>query len=334
MRILLERSPQVRIKLILDGTGAIFDPEGMRREELERIVLRHDADAFDPALLHPGGFILYRQQQRTDGLRQLFKRVVCTTAGPEEQWVTLDEFHREFGNLLFSVPTDLFIPAGGRPETIDKDNWPRFFREDGTPMTRAIVEGANSFITPEARIQMQRRGIVIMRDASANKCGVISSSYEIIANLLLTEEEFLANKERYVADVIEILEKRAEDEARLIFRRHRDPGCTLLCTEISDAISHEINAHYARLFSFFQKRPHLCDEPLFRQAICNHLPHILADEYRERIASLPPKYLYAILAAEIASSLVYCGDREADFEEMLKGHLARNFAAPCHAPQT
>ena len=45
-----------------------------------------------------------------------------------------------------------------------------------------------------------------MRDASANKCGVISSSYEIIANLLLSTDEFLAEKGRYVADVLEILE--------------------------------------------------------------------------------------------------------------------------------
>ena len=323
MRIMLERCPQIRIKLILDGTGAIFDPEGMARDELQRIVLTSDLDAFAPDKLHPGGFILYCRQQRTEGLRELFKRVVCTASGLEEQWVTLDEFHREFGNLLFSVPTDLFIPAGGRPETIDKNNWARFIREDGTPTTQVIIEGANSFITPEARLQMQRRGIAIMRDASANKCGVISSSYEIIANLLLSESEFLDNKERYVEDVLAILEKRAEDEARLIFRRHREPGSNFLFTEISDAISQEINAHYARLFNFFQKRPELCAEPLFQQTIKNHLPQILADEYGDRIRTLPAKYQFAILAAEIASSLVYCGDREADYEEMLRSHLGR-----------
>jgi len=328
LRILLERCPQVRIKLMLDGSGAIFDPEGMRHEELQRILLKHDLDAFDPGVLHPGGFILYSQQHRTDGLRELFKRVVSTGAGCEEQWVTMDEFHREFGNLLFSVPTDLFIPAGGRPETIDKDNWHRFFREDGAPTTRAIVEGANSFITPEARIQMQRRGIVIMRDASANKCGVISSSYEIIANLILSEQEFLDHKERYVKDVLEILEKRAEDEARLIFRRHREAGSSFVYTEISDAISQEINVHYARLFTFFQRHPHLCAEPLFQSAILSHLPRILREDafFCTRISTLPAKCLYAILAAEIASSLVYGGDREAEFEEMLKGHLTRNFA--------
>jgi glutamate dehydrogenase len=328
LRIILGRCPGARIKLMLDASGAIFDPEGMRHEELGRLLLQNDLDAFDPGALHPGGFILYRGERRTEGLRELYKRVVSTGLGVEEQWVTTDQFHREFGNLLFSVPTDLFIPAGGSPGTIDKDNWQRFFREDGTPTTRAIVEGANSFITPEARDQMQRRGIIIMRDASANKCGVISSSYEIIANLLLSEAEFLQHKDRYVQDVLEILEQRARDEARLIFRRHAEPGSNCSYTEISDAISQEINGHYARLFSFFQRNPELCGEPLFQRAILSHLPRMLREDagYRDRIGRLPPKCLYAILAAEIASSLVNCGDREDDFKETIQGHLTRNFA--------
>jgi glutamate dehydrogenase len=48
--------------------------------------------------------------------------------------------------------------------------------------------------------------------------------------------------------------------------------------------------------------------------------------FRARIGTLPAKCLYAIIAAEIASSLVYHGDRETDFEEMLRGHLTRNFS--------
>ena len=91
-------------------------------------------------------------------------------------------------SLAFTVQADLFIPAGGRPETIDRENWERYLLPDGTPSARAIVEGANSFITPEARVQLQRKGVIIMRDASANKCGVISSSYEIIANLTARRE--------------------------------------------------------------------------------------------------------------------------------------------------
>jgi glutamate dehydrogenase len=192
---------------------------------------------------------------------------------------------------------------------------------------RAVIEGANSFITPAARTELQKRGIVIMRDASANKCGVISSSYEIIANLLMTEKEFFAHKECYVADVLQILEKRAEDEARLIFRRRHECGGAKLYREISAEISSEINAHYARLFNFFQEHPGLSEEPLMRRAILAHLPRLIVERprYRGRIKTLPAKYLAAIMASEIASSLVYRGDRKADFMEMLTGHLRRNF---------
>jgi glutamate dehydrogenase len=276
--------------------------------------------------LAPGGFMLFRSGRRTEGLRELFRKVVRTAEGLSEEWISLDEFSREYSDLVFTVPADLFIPAGGRPESIDQGNWQQFLQPDGTPSSRVIVEGANSFITPEARVQLQRRGVVIMRDASANKCGVISSSYEIIANLLLSEKEFLDHKEDYVADVLAILEKRACDEARLILRRRLEPGCNLLYTEISDAISQEINALYARLFKFFQNNPGLCLQPLFRRAILNHLPRLLRETaaFRQRIKKLPPKYLYAILAAEIASSMVYQGNREADFAEMIKGHLQRN----------
>jgi len=327
MRLLLDRSPQVQIRLVVDGTGALFDPSGADHAALRRIVLKKDLDAFDPEALHEGGFLLCRNVRRTEGLRELYRKVVRTERGLEEQWLTVDEFNREFGSLAFTVPADLFIPAGGRPETIDAGNWHRFLLADGTPSARAIVEGANSFVTPEARLELQRQGVVILRDASANKCGVISSSYEIIANLLMTEKEFLANKERYVADVLQILEQRAADEARLIFRRKSEPGCTQLWTEISAALSQEINAHYARLFAYFQQNPQLCDEPLFRRAIEAHLPRLLRENsrYRRRIKDLPAKYRYAILASEIASSLVYRGDREADFLEMLRGHLLRNF---------
>jgi len=325
MRIMLERCPLARIKLIIDGNAALFDPDGADHAELHRIVLVHDLDAFEPNRLHPGGFMLFRSSRRTEGLRELYRKVLRTTDGIVEEWISLDEFSREYSQLVFTVPADLFIPAGGRPETIDRSTWQQFLLADGTPSARVIVEGANSFITPEARVQLQKSGAVIMRDASANKCGVISSSYEIIANLLLSEREFLDHKERYVADVLEILAKRAEDEARLILRRKREPGCTHFYTEISDAISQEINALYARLFAFFQGHAELCLQPLYRQAILKHLPRLLRDTpaYRQRIRKLPAKYIYAILAAEIASSMVYQGNREADFAGMIKGHLQR-----------
>ena len=113
------RCPKAAIRLILDGTGALFDPAGADREELSRIVLQGDADAFRPGKLNPGGFLLYRTERRTEGLRELFRRVDRTEEGLRESWVTADEFNKEFEELIFTVPADLFIPAGGRPETVD-----------------------------------------------------------------------------------------------------------------------------------------------------------------------------------------------------------------------
>ncbi|MCJ7499180.1 NAD-glutamate dehydrogenase [bacterium] len=329
IRLLLDRCPKVKINLILDGSGALFDPAGAHRTELRRILFKGDIDSFRPSRLHKGGFILYRNHQKKDGITVSFKRVSQTGKGLEEKWVSLDEFYQEYEDLIFSTKADLFIPAGGRPETVDEENYSRFFAADGSPTAQAIVEGANSFITPGARERLQEQGVVIMRDSSANKCGVISSSYEVIANLLMSDEEFLAEKEQYVSDVIEILNKRAADEARLILARHRDSDGTRLYTEISDDISREINAHYSRLFEMFRKNPELCNDKLLRKALLNHLPRLIrvSRKYRNRLNEIPEKYRYAIMASEIASSLVYKSNRETDFVDRIRGHLKRVYTS-------
>lgn len=67
--------------------------------------------------------------------------------------------------------------------------------------------------------------------------------------------------------------------------------------------------------------------PLFQDE--QHLPKFLVEtkRFRSRIKNLPPKYRYAILASELASSLVYRGDSEANFVEMLRGHARRCLAS-------
>jgi glutamate dehydrogenase len=325
LRIMLERCPGVQVRLILDGTAALYDPNGINHVELRRIVLANDLDAFNPEFLGEGGYIVYRTGRRVEGLKESHRKVMRIADGLVEEWLDIDDFNRLYNNLVFTVKADLFIPAGGRPETIDDQNWRSFLSENGVPSSGVIIEGANSYITPEARIQLQKSGVVLMRDASANKCGVISSSYEIIANLLLSEREFMEQKERYAGDVLAILEKRAADEARLILRRWKESGGTLLYSEISETISQNINSYYTRLFEFFSARPELCLQAPFRQAVLSHLPRMLQESatYRKRIRKLPQKYLCAILAAEIGSSLVYSGSRDADFEDMIRRHLAR-----------
>lgn len=325
LRLLLERCPGAAVPLILAGSGAAYDPEGLDRAELARLALHEDITGFDPARLGPGGFLLFRRERRQEGLRELYRKVLRTTTGVEEEWLTSDEFNREFDTLIFRVPTELFIPAGGRPETIDESNWEGFFDAEGAPTCRAVVEGANSFLTPGARDGLQSRGVIVLRDASANKCGVISSSYEIIANLLMSDAEFLDRKAIYVAQVLSILEQRAEQEARLIFRRHRLGGPGRTYTEISAALSHEINDHYAALFTFFEERPKLAASPLFRKVLLRHLPPLVAEDpvLRRRLSRLPGKIRSAILAVEVATSRVYRGDWQSDPEAALGDYAKR-----------
>ncbi|MEZ5536117.1 MAG: NAD-glutamate dehydrogenase [Thiolinea sp.] len=326
MRLLLERCPQVQIKLIVDGSGAIFDPLGLDHEALSAIVLKTDLDAFDSEALHTGGYIIYRNQQRQEGIRTLYRKLIQTADGLEEHWISTDEFYKTYNNLVFTVDADLFIPAGGRPETIAAHNVEQFFDAEGHPSAKVIVEGANSFITPDARMTLQNRGVVIMRDASANKCGVISSSYEIIANLMLSEEEFLSNKERYVSDVIDILNRMAEQEANLIIQRHEKEGDSRLTyTEISNQLSREINNHYAKMFSFFQSRPELIKDSRYRNAMLKHLPALISENniFRERLDQLPDKVKYAILASKLASGMVYFSDDNLIYEDIIEAQLKR-----------
>jgi len=50
---------------------------------------------------------------------------------------------------------------------------------------------ANLFVTQNARLQLERHGVVLYRDSSANKGGVTSSSMEVLAGMSLNDEQFL-----------------------------------------------------------------------------------------------------------------------------------------------
>ena len=328
MRLLYERSKRVKVVLVVSGTGILYDPNGLDKREMKRIILKGNIDSFRPEKLGEGGMALYSRIKKSEGLRELYKKVVKLDGKTKELWVTTDAFHQEFDNMIFTVDADLFIPAGGRPETVDENNWQKFFGENGEPSCRVITEGANSFFTPKAREELQRRGIMDIRDASANKCGVISSSYEIIANLLMDDKEFLEHKDAYVKDVLAILVKRASSEANLILSRHRGAGeVQPLWTEISRAISDEINSQYAKLFEYFSSRPELVDAKIFKGVYEAHLPRFVSRsvKFRRRIKGLPFKVRCAILASEIATTLVYEGGWESDFDALLNQYVKEHF---------
>ena len=277
-----EYGENARVVAIADGFGAAVDPEGLNWPELLRLFHESESIAkFNPRLLshHEGAFVI-----KADTAENIRKR----------------------NSLHFAVSADVFIPAGGRPYTVNDKNWQQFF-VDGKPTARAVVEGANIFFTAEAREQLQKSGILNIKDSSANKCGVICSSYEIIASLVLSPQEFLQIKDVYVEEVLEILRQKADQEAKLLFQEYALLGGRKSLVELSMAISRQINEITDVILEYFssQQDQILADE-LYQQLVYRHCPPVLVEKYRERILKrLPGSHQIAILSAYIASYIVY-----------------------------
>eukprot|EP00466_Bigelowiella_natans_P013511 jgi/Bigna1/40131/e_gw1.39.81.1 len=176
---------------MVDHRACVEDPEGLNMEELLRLVDNDlDLSHFDEKRLSSSGSLHTRST--ADG------RAMC------------DSMHNR-------VESDAFLPAGGLPNTIRMNNWQNFLVDGKKPSSKLIVEAANIFIEQEARVKLTESGVLIVKDSSANKCGVICSSMEIIANLLMDEDEFLTFREEYVEDVLNHLRLLAKMEADVMF---------------------------------------------------------------------------------------------------------------------
>lgn len=273
-----EYGERAKIVGISDGSGALEDPNGIDHEELLRLVRASEpVGAFDPARLSPKGRLT--RVEAPDGVRMrntLHNRVVA----------------------------DAFVPAGGRPQTLNSHNWQEHLLPDGTPSSRVIVEGANLFLTPEARKLLGERGVLVLKDSSANKCGVICSSFEITAAHLLSEGEFLANKKTFVPQVIERLQELARREAELLFReRGHHPG--VLLPELSVRLSKEMNRAADAIALYLESvtpEEHALGDGLVRE----HLPPILRTLAEARLDErMPVAYWRSIVAKSLAARIVY-----------------------------
>jgi glutamate dehydrogenase len=276
-----EYGEKARVVAMSDGHGAAFDPEGLDWEELLRLADEEkDICAFDSARLKGEGAL-----------------VSCIL---HEDGVRLrDTMHNR-------AAADLFIPAGGRPETINAKNW-RDYLHGEEPSSRAIVEGANIFLSQEARDRLEERGVLIVHGASANKTGVICSSYEILAGLTLSDEEFLEVKERYVAEVLEILAERARAEARLLLREYKACGGCRPLTAISLDLSREIN-HLADVIRLTLEKDlrELSRDPEFYSLALSYCPPVLSERFAGRFAErVPMAHQFALVSAYAASKVVY-----------------------------
>jgi glutamate dehydrogenase len=261
-----------------DGSGVGEDPEGLDHAELLRLFNEGlPIASFDRKKLSAKGRVVSVDEPEGAQLRNtMHNRLV----------------------------TDAFVPGGGRPATIHEGNWQEFLTADGKPSTQVISEGANLFLTPGAREELCKRGATIIKDSSANKCGVICSSYEISACMVLTDEEFLSIKDTYVAQVLERLRELARVEGEFLMRAAKThPELSL--PKISVELSKVINTTAAAIAAGVPSWP-AEDRELAKQMIRDHLPKVLFEFAGERVwSSLPGSYQTWIIANRLASSIAY-----------------------------
>jgi len=267
-----------RVVGIADGSGCAEDPNGLDLQELLSLFERGlPIGAFDQAKLSPQGRL-------------------ATISEPDGAHLRNTMHNR--------VVADAFVTAGGRPNTIHEKNWSEFLLPDGRPSSPLIVEGANLFVSPQARRLLSEAGVLIIKDSSANKCGVICSSYEIVACMLVDEATFVRIKPTYVEQVLVKLREFAHREAVLLMSEYRR-NPTIPSPETSVQLSRVINRAAEAIGSAMGPWPE-SDMLLARALVIDHLPPILLETVGDRLwTDLPAPYLRWTIAQALASRIVY-----------------------------
>ncbi len=284
---------------IVDASGVAYDPCGLHRAELLRLATeRKTICHFNRDRLSDQGFLV-----TVDDRDVRLPNGVAVSNG--------EQFRNRF-HLLPFVCADLFVPCGGRPRSINIGNWRELLGQDGRPRFKAIIEGANLFVTQEARLRLEESGIIVIKDASANKGGVISSSLEVLASLALTDDEYEALmcarngaepgfRRRYIEEIIDRIRQLARLEYEALKRDSQETGTPR--SSVSDLLSRKINL----LADAIRKSDLSGEEALVRAVFNDYCPRVLCETVGlDRILQrLPANYVRAIVASRIASSYLY-----------------------------
>jgi glutamate dehydrogenase len=288
-----------RILSIVDGSGVLSDPAGLDRRELSRLAReRKTVEHFRRERLSREGFFV----------------------GIKDQDITLPDGETVESGLNFrngfhlhpKFAADLFIPCGGRPSSITINNWQNYLDDKGRPRFKIIVEGANLFITQQARLRLEEKGVIIYKDASANKGGVTSSSLEVLASLALTDKEYeelmcvkrghvSPFRKKYVSQILEIIRENARLEFDIIWKENETRKIPRPI--LTDLISEKIN-----LIKDAVGRSDLVnDRAFFKKVAACCIPRALIEEigFSKIVKRVPMAYLRALFASELASRYVY-----------------------------
>jgi len=296
-----------KLLAITDVSGTIFDPKGLDLKELVKLFKEEKPLRHYPAKkLHDGGMLLDIDVKKEKSAYQTL--TLCyRKQGTKlvEDWLSGNETTYLYSNNLHQVKTDIFIPGGGRARTLNNNNYKNFLDSEGVPTSKAIVEGANLYLTAEARTHLESLGVLIIKDSSANKGGVISSSLEVLCSLLMTKDEFLNEKTELMEEVMDFIRQKAQNEATLLLNSHTEFNLPL--TELSDRVSKKINTYTYQILDYLETidLPNSLSDPLIKTLVDYLLP-IFRTKHKDCILkNIPDTHKKAIIACAIAQKLVY-----------------------------
>ncbi|KAE9386240.1 NAD(P)-binding protein [Gymnopus androsaceus JB14] len=304
---------------IIDGSGVLADPTGLDREELVRLAKKRLTVAhFDRTKLSKDGYLVKVEEQ--------------DVKLPSGEIVLDGTDFRNGAHLRFKA--DLFVPCGGRPEAVNISHMAALFDSEGKSHFKYIVEGANLFLTQQARLFLEKRKVVVFKDSSTNKglvgfisplkcetylmCvrpgGVTSSSLEVLAGLALSTEEYVDLMifkdgkpsefyQSYVKDIQEKITENAAAEFHCLWKEHTRLQGAKPRTTISDELSSTLNNLQAELESsdLFEDVP--SRNGVMRRAIPKTLVEKIGLE--TLLKRLPEAYQRALFSSWVASHFLY-----------------------------
>lgn len=296
-----------RLIALTDISGTINDPNGLDLNALADLFYQGKPIRFyPPSKLTEGGFLLDKQSIKQT--TALAKQTLCWRMQRGEllqDWLSGSDMNHLLRDNVHHTKTDIFIPSGGRPRTLNESNYHDFLDETGKPTAKAIIEGANLYLTPGARRKLEELGTLIVKDSSANKTGVICSSFEVLCGLVIGDEEFFYRKDALVKEILERLRQCAYNEAQLILREYQETGNYM--TDISNKISERINQFTYQLLDHLEKVKLSNDpnDPLIQCFLSYCLPTLRNHYSKWLLSQIPDHHKKAIIACQIGSHLVY-----------------------------
>jgi len=284
---------------VIDGSGVLADPTGINREELVRLAkARKPVGFFDKSKLSKDGYLVKVEEQ--------------DVKLPSGETVLDGTDFRNTAHLRFKA--DLFVPCGGRPEAVNISNVAALVDSEGKPHFSYVVEGANLFLTQQARLYLEQRKVVLFKDSSANKGGVTSSSLEVLAGLALSTDEYVELMifkdgkpsefyKSYVKDIQQKISENAAAEFQCLWREHTRCQGSKARTVISDELSQTLNNLQAEL-----ENSDLFDDAPSRKGVMKRaIPKTLVEKVGldELLKRLPEPYQRALFSSWVASHFIY-----------------------------